>query len=226
MARSHRLRRKDLKQPDTYISLTAHAVAWVRANQQIATGVAVAAVAAVVLASGVSIYRSSQRSQANDDLAAAFRALETGKPDVAGRQFADAASRWQGTTLGDVARVLAADSLLRQSDAEKALVQLKELEAQAGSLPAYLQQQVVFSLGAALEAKGDLKAAAEKYGSAAQMPGPYAGPALLAQAEALDHSGAIDQARPLYRRYAQQFPTGPGREIAQARGGKADAKAN
>lgn len=222
MARTNRLRKKDLKQPDTYFSLTAHAVAWVRANQQLATGIAVAAVLIVVAASGVSIYRTTQRSQANQDLANAFRALESNKLDVAARQFSDAALRWQGTSAGDLARILAANSVLRQSEPEKALVQLREAEADSRGLPPYLKQQLAFSVGVALESKGDLAAAAEQYGVAAQMPGPYAAPALLAQAQALDHSGASDRARPLYRRYAQQFPTGAGRDVAQARGGNAE----
>lgn len=217
MARASRLRRKELKQPDEFITLTSRAVLWLRARAQTATWVAVGIVVLIGVAGILVSFRSARVREANQDLGQAMLALQGEDLGQAASQLSEVARRWNETKAGGLAGLLAAHAELRRGNYDSALVLIERLWEPAHDFPPYIRQQILLSWGAALEGKGELEAAAEKYGRSAGLSGPYSGPAILAQARVREKAGATEQARELYRKYLEDFPDFPDQELVQAK---------
>ena len=78
----------------------------------------------------------------------------------------------------------------------------------------------LLSLGFALEHKGDLPAAADRYAEAGGMEGPYTALALLGEARCREHAGEKDKARALYERFTREFPQAPEADVVEAKIGQ------
>lgn len=68
MADKARLRRKDIKRPDEFFTLTGRALTWVRQHQQLATWGGVGLLACLVAVGVASAYRGARQRDANADL--------------------------------------------------------------------------------------------------------------------------------------------------------------
>src|SRR5207248_1832744 len=79
-ARRIRFRRKALRQPDEFHTLTNQAVAWLGAHRELAAGIGLAALVAAAAVVAVSQYRASQVGRA----AEGFRAAQTTKRGLRG----------------------------------------------------------------------------------------------------------------------------------------------
>src|SRR5437667_373005 len=99
-ARRLKIRRKDLRKPDEFETLTGQAVAWADEHRPVVY--AVLAVAAVVLAGSLAIGR--WRASRNDAAAVAFRSAQArfdeGKFQDAAQDFAYVVERYPGTPSG------------------------------------------------------------------------------------------------------------------------------
>lgn len=211
MARPARIRRKDLKRPDEFVTTTAQALAWAQSNQRTLALVG-GAVLAVMVAGGVfAAVRHARTRDANEDLARALVAYRDPKSTDAARQLSEVGQRWTGTTVGTVAQLLGVSAELRNNNAETALVVLDS--AQTSGLPQYLQQQVLIGEGYALDAKGKPSEAWAKYAAASALGGPYSYTALLAEARGREAGGDPQKAKELYERIKRDFPDGPDREL-------------
>jgi tetratricopeptide (TPR) repeat protein len=216
VAEPHRLRRKDLKRPDEFVTVTAQAIAWARANQRIVTLLGLGALAVVV---GISVavgVRSARQRDANADLAGAWARFRDTKGEGGAAQLAEVGRRWSGTGAGTVAKLLAASAELRGDNAESALLQVQELLTQA-DLASYLRQEALVAYGFALEQKKQSDQAIAKYAEAAQLSGPYTIEALLAEARLRVAAGQKEQARALYERVQKDFPEAANREQLDAK---------
>jgi tetratricopeptide (TPR) repeat protein len=211
VAEKGRLTRKEIKQPDEFITLSGQALTWIRANQQLVTviGVGLAILVAVIGIAGA--YRAAQRRDANADLARALSKYDGSDFGAAATQLDEVATRWSGTQIASLASLLAANSALRAGEADKALAALGGI--QSAGLPVYLQQQRFVAWGAALEAKAQWADAATKYQDAAALSGPYTGEAIVGQARAQEKAGDAAKAKELYRQAYEQFPEMPGRDL-------------
>ncbi|MFN8643685.1 MAG: hypothetical protein U0802_19245 [Candidatus Binatia bacterium] len=203
--------RKELKEPDGFLTVSREAMAWGRGHQRMVVGAALG-IAALVAVIGIgSAYRSAQRRDANADLAQAMAKLSASDYAAATAQLTAVSERWSGTAVGPLATVLAADSALRQGEIDKSLSILGGLST--ASLPPFLAQQALVVWGSALEAKQQWADAAAKYKDASGIAGPYTGYAVVGEARSREMAGEKDRARELYRQAYEQFPDMPGREL-------------
>lgn len=210
-----RIRRKDLKAPDEFLSLTGRVVQWARARSKIVIGVAVAIVVVVGVLSLNAAFRTAREREANNDLGRGLSAMRNPDLSSAITQLGQTADRWRPSLTADLASLLAANAEIRAGDLDKALKGVERVSSAAGDLPPYLQQQLHYVWAVALEKKGDSKGAADKYQAAAALAGPYRGPALLGEARMRELNGEAEAARTLYRRYVEEFPDMPNRDLVE-----------
>ncbi len=211
MADNARQTRKELKQPDAVHTLAGQAVEWSRTHQQIAIGLGVGAVVVLGAILLISANRTTQRRDSNADLARAMATMDGNNYAAAATALSEVSTRWNGTAVGPLASLLAADSALRAGEADKAVAALAAIDA--SSLPAYLQQQRLLVWGAALENKQQWADAAAKYKEAALISGPYTGDAVVGQARSQEHAGDAAASKDLYRQAYDQFPDLPSRDL-------------
>jgi tetratricopeptide (TPR) repeat protein len=210
MAEAHHVKmsRRELRQPDEFQAFTTQAVAWVQANQSAVVGGLSAVGAVLALVIGMGWYSSHQADTASARLDAAQSLYR-------GRKFADAATEFQAvaaayprTPAGRVAALYRGHALLQQPDAQGAVTAYTEYLA--ASPPAdYLRQEALTDLGRAQEATGDTSAALDAYRQAAEIAGPFATQAKLAQARLQDAAGNAAAATALYTELAKSAGLDP-----------------
>ncbi len=215
MART-RYRRKDLKRPDEFVSKGTQMLEWMRTHGN-RVGVIAGVLAAVILVLvGLRSMRSAQLRQANDELGQALAVYRANRFGDAVAQFTEVATRWHATPVGSMARIYLGLAEAQNSNLDGAIAALQEVLEQP-ELPSYLRQQAVQDVAIALERKGDAKAAAQQYATAAAMDGPYRAGALLAEARLREQLGEPAQARALYERFVAEFPDAAEHEFASAK---------
>jgi tetratricopeptide (TPR) repeat protein len=217
MAEKTRLRRKDLKRPDEFITLTGRALTWARQHQQLVTWGGAALIAVLAVAGIATAYRGARERDANADLARAMEKLATDDYPAAATELIEVSTRWEGTGVAPVAGMLGANAAIRAGEADKAITELTRLQSQSGEWAPYLSQQLFVAWGAALEAKQQWLEAAAKYNRAAAISGPYTAEATLGEARTRELGGETDRARDLYRQVYEQFPDLPDRDLVGAK---------
>jgi len=217
VAKQVRLRRKDIKRPDEFVTLSNQALNWVREHQQLATWGGAALVAVLIAIGIATAYRSARDRDANADLARAMAKLEANDYSRAAAEFIDLSGRWDGTGVAPVAALLGANAAIRGGDADKAIDTLTRLQSKSASLPPYMQQELLLAWAAALETKQQWLDAAGKYKEAAAVAGPYTGEAILGEARTRELGGDADRAHELYRQAYEQFPDLPDRDVVAAK---------
>ncbi len=207
-ARRIKIRRKMLRRPDEFHTLTNRAAAWVGGHRELTGGIAlgVLVVAAVVL--GISQYRSSQVDRAAESFRAAQATFTAGR-------FADAAAAFQAVTesyprtpSGRLADLYRAHALARQGDATGAATVYSEYLA-TGPGTGYLRQEALDGLAHARESAQDTAAALDAYTQAAALDGPYRADALLGAARLQEAGGHGDAAREIYTRLLKESQPDP-----------------
>jgi hypothetical protein len=212
-----RIRRKDLKKPDEFVTWTARALEWVSARYQVVAAV----VGGLVLLGAIlginNAFRSARDRDANADLAMAMASLRGADLSSAASSLTDIAKRWASTPVADLAALLAANTDIRLGENDSAITRLSEVSQASGNLPSYLKQQMLLAWGAASEEKTDWATAAAKYQAAADLNGPYTTLAILGEARAQEQLGAKDRAAELYRKLYDQFPEFPDRDLVRSK---------
>jgi len=210
-----KIRRKDLRAPDEFLTLANKTTNWLQQRRRQVTWVA-AGIAVVVAGFALnSAFRSARQRDANVDLGRALTAIRGRDFAGATKQLRDAAERWNPSVQGQVATALKASAQLRSGDPDAAIAAVEVAVKDTPDLPPYLHQQLQFAWAVALEQKGQLKEAAEHYETAVALDGPYRGPAVLGAARAHEQLGESERARELYRRYLEEFPEMPDRELIE-----------
>ncbi len=192
-----KIRRKDLRRPDEFHSLSTQAAEWVQQNRAIALGALGVIVAVFVAVGATGWYRSARAETAAERFHAAHATFESGKYSEAADAFGELERGYGGTPFGHLAGLYRAHALMRQGDAAAAATAYGEYLAT--SPPAeYLRQEALDGLAHAKEAGGDAAGALDAYTQAGQVSGPYRIDALLAAARLHDAAGQLDQARAIY----------------------------
>src|SRR2546427_1094599 len=173
-----KIRRKDLRKPDEFETLTGQAVAWADEHRPVVY--AVLAVAVVVLAGSLAIGR--WRASRNDAAAVAFGSAQArfdeGKFQDAAQDFAYVVERYPGAPFARLAALYRAHALARQGDQAAAATAYGEYLASA-AVPDYLRQEALVGLARAKEAAGDMAGAPDAHNPARAPPGPDRGGAPL-----------------------------------------------
>jgi predicted negative regulator of RcsB-dependent stress response len=215
MARQ-RFRRKDLKRPDEFVSRGRDFISWAGDNMQTLYWAIGGFAVAIVAVAGFFSLRTARVRQANEDLAVAVTAFQSGRYTEAAGQLASVADRWQSTPIGRIAALYAAEADVEANNVDAASTRLHDAVA-AGAPAPYLQQQAFVDLAFVLERKGDFAAAAEQYALGAGMEGPYTATAILGEARCREQAGEKDKARTLYERFVREFSQAPETELVQAK---------
>lgn len=212
-----KISRKELKQPDEFLTVGRQVLAWVAQHRGLVIGACAGVLAVLAAAAGISLYRSAKLEQANAELAEATTVLRQGDLVDAARALREVAERWPGLLPGKLAAIAAAGAELRAGNAETAVLLYEKVLRNDGSLPDYARQEVLFGLGSAFLEVGRAKDAAQRLGEAAAIDGPYAPYALLAQAEALESLGRTEEADRIYDDLLKRFPDLPQRALIEGR---------
>ena len=205
-AKRIKIRRKALRQPDEFETLTGQAVNWASANRGLVTGVVAALAVAGLAAVAVGHLRGAERERAS----LAFRTAHT--TFAAGNKFTEAAEAFAAlahdyphTAYGRLAGLYRGHAFARQGDAAAAATAYAEYLATSPD-PPYLRQEALAGLGHAKEATGETTPALEAYVQAGTLEGPYRTDALLSAARLHEAEGHADLAREIYSRLLKEAP--------------------
>ena len=196
-AKRLKVRRKDLRKPDEFETLTGQAVDWAQAHRPLVGGVVVAALVAAVIALGVGRWRSSRDEAAAAAFNLAQATFTDGKFADAARAFEDVLTTYPRAPFGRLAGLYRAHALARSGDASGGATAYGEYLVTSPDSD-YLRQEALDGLGRAKEASGDSAGALEAYTQAGALTGPYRTDALLGAARVHDASGEADKAREIY----------------------------
>jgi hypothetical protein len=211
-----RLRRKDLRAPDEFVTTTNQIVEWARQNTQIVAIAAGALLAAVLIVVGVRWFIHGREERATRDFYAADELFKRQQWDEAGKSFAELAENLGGTSYGKLARLYVGRSALRAGKNAEAVTAIQEFLQDPIGGPS-IEQLARLNLGSALAGTGDAAAARDQWAKALELDGPAKGEALINLAQGEDKAGNKDKALELYQRYLQDEPEGTGRDLARTR---------
>lgn len=196
-AKRLKIRRKDLRQPDEFETLTGQALSWAEDHRGLVVGLASALVALAL----VMIVLGRVRATRNETAAGAFRtaheAFGGGKYPEAAEAFGALARDYPSTPFGRLATMYRGHALARQGDATGAATGYADFLAST-SMDGYLRQEALAALGRAREASGDGAAALEAYKEAGGIEGPFRTDALLGAARLHEAAGRASDAREIY----------------------------
>jgi hypothetical protein len=204
-AKRIKIRRKALRQPDEFETLTARAVEWADVNRQLLAWV-VAGLLVVVLAGFLfARYRAGRAEKA----ALAFQ--QAHDTFQAGNKFTEAADAFAAVTrdfsgmYGRLAILYRAHALAQQPDPGAAAAAYTEFLATSPE-PPYLRQQGLVGLAHAREKTGDTAAALDAFTQAGALDGAYRTEALLGAARLQQSTGHPEAAREIYSRLLKENP--------------------
>lgn len=207
-----RIRRKDLKRPDEFVTLSSRAIVKLREHGRVVGFVVGVAVLVLAGVGGTIALRKARLRDANADLGRAMASLRGAKGPEAVAELAKVSERWKSTQVSRLAELLEASAELGNGNPEAAIKLLQAIEAESAELPSFLQQQALCTWGAALEAQKDWSGAASRYREAANRGGPYTAAAIVGEARALEMAGDESASRQLYRKAYDEFPEIPQRQ--------------
>ena len=201
---STRITRKKLRQPDQFLTLTGQALDFVEKHKK-ACLLGLAGVLLLALAStGWSLYRDRQDQLAAAEFDTALRFFHLGNFREAVTAF-ETVKTYSSSTFTTYALFYQADSYLALNQSEKAIKELETLLSREKS-SSVIRQLALLTLGYAHEVHGDWKQAAENYGAAEKIDGPYKEDSLLSKArcevEAKDDKAALES----YKSYLSTYP--------------------
>lgn len=216
MTQAHkRVRRKELRQPDEFVTLSRRVGDWARANQTAVQVGAAAFLALVLLVAGVRWYVESRDEAAADAFYGAMELFKREQWNEAQTSFTELADDYGSTSYGVLAQLYAGRAAL---NADKPADAIPLLRAYIGDAPdAALEQLARVSLARALEATGDGAAAREELERAIALQGPAGPEATILLARLEEANGAKDKAIELYQKYLADEPDGASADLARMR---------
>jgi len=204
-AKRIKIRRKALRRPDEFTTLTGRAVAWLGDHRALALGSAAVALVLALGAFGLGHYRAARFETAARDFRAAYDTFQAGKFGEAADAFTRLAGAYPRTPFGRLARLYRGHAVARQGDGAAAATAYGEYLATASG-PLYLRQEALADLARAREASGDSAGAIEAYTQAGALEGPYRTDALLGAARLHEVAGQEDKAREIYAGLLKEGP--------------------
>jgi len=216
VARTERIRRKDLRQPDEFVTLSRRAVGYAEENR---TTVFLVGGAIVLVLAAVLIYRAmraSRETAASHAYAAAHVFMEDRKYPEAASAFQAVADGYGSTGYAVLAQLQAANALLAADRAAEAAAAYQKF-LDSGPPTDYLRQLALVRLAHAQEKNDKPQEAVAAYGEAAALSGPFVEEAFLDQARAAESAGDPAKAKALYEQFLAKFPASDQRTLVTAR---------
>lgn len=203
---SKRITRKDLRQPDQFVTSTGKLLHLVQQNKTASIISLAAVLAAFLLWGGWDLYRQRQNRLAAREYSRALSLYHEGKYRDATEAFTRV-SKSGSPTYSPIAALYLANSYLALDQPQQALPVLRDL-ARKNLQPEYLNQLVLLTLGYAEEKAGKFKEASTSFAAAARLAAPFRADAMLANARTNLSAGQAKEALSIYRDYLTSFPGG------------------
>lgn len=203
-ATHHKLRRKELKEKDEFLTLVGQTSQFVRTHvTQMLVSAAVISTA-VVLAAVFYAHSRHQARIAGEQFYQAFAAFNTRQYDTALQRFTALAENESGREVGQLARFYIGASYLAKDEAPKArdafVAFLQEVRD-----PAF-KTLALMDLGVTYERMGDFKKAEDYYRQASSEHGPQGIRAELSAARMLEGQGNRAAAIGAYQHFVEEHP--------------------
>lgn len=173
------LRRKDLKEPDEFLTLSKRFLEYAKQHERELTLAVLGVGALAAAALGVRAYRGWQEHDAEAAFGAARRDFSAQKFDTASGAFARVGATWPSTLHGRLALVYLGNSYAELGKNREAAEAFRQ--ALAVGRDDLVRQIAHYNLGMLALKDGDAKTAAAELGAAAGIEGPLRGPAWLAR---------------------------------------------
>jgi predicted negative regulator of RcsB-dependent stress response len=199
-----KLSRKELKQPDEFISFLDQAIEYVSNNLARVILAAVGLVAILVVIFGVRFYWQHQQRLAAEQFYQAVTALNQKDYKTAASGFSDLVQSHPGSDLGHLSGLYLGSTYLGQGQPAKARDAINEFLQ--GSAPPAFTQLALCQLGVANENLNDFKQAQQAYARAAAIQGPERSRAALSSARMLAKLGDKRGAIAAYQNFMKQNP--------------------
>lgn len=174
-----KIRHKDLKEPDEFITFAHQALEFLKAREKEVTIAVIAVVAVGAVVFGIRTYRGWQEQRAEASFGAARKDFAARRFDTAANGFVKVTQQWPNTNYGRLALVYLGNSyaeLGKNDDAERAF-----RDALGHVKEPLLRQIAHYNLGLLELKKGDKKAAVADLTTAAQIEGPLRSAAWFAR---------------------------------------------
>lgn len=210
-----KLSRKELRQPDEFVSMSRSAIDWASNNVQTVVIGGAVVLALVLLVAGIRWYLQSRDAASARQFYGASELFKREQWDPAQESFAALAKSYGGTPYGKLARLYAGRAAVNANRPADAVPFLTEFVAAAPS-PA-LEQIGRVTLAHALEATGDAAGAKEQLSRAVDLDGPLRPEATIGLARAEETAGNKDKAIELYQKYLTDDPSGVAAVLARMR---------
>jgi hypothetical protein len=214
--RAKRISRKELRQPDEFISTSRRVAEWGRDNPTYVTWGAAGLLAVLLIAGGASWWMESRARRANQQFYGAIELYRAEQWNEAYDGFSTLADDLGGTDYGKLARIYAARSAAKVDKPAEAISFYEGFLAN-GPHTAALEQLARFEMAAVLRKTGDVDRARAELDKAHALEGPIRPEVTFALAKVADESGEKDRALELYGRYVEEAQQGPDRELARSR---------
>ena len=200
----YKLDRKELKQPDEFITLLDRAGDFIADNIARVVIGAICVVALVVVFYAVSLYEDHQREVASSRFYDAITALSHQDYKTAAAGFDALASDNPHQSLGQLAKLYSASTYMAENDDKDARTTLQAYLANSDQ-PLY-RGMALMQLGAADENLGDFKAAHDAYAQAAGIGGPGKARAQIGVARTLIKQGDTKAGIEAYEQFLTENP--------------------
>ncbi|MGH7932671.1 MAG: tetratricopeptide repeat protein [Candidatus Binataceae bacterium] len=200
----HKLRRKDLKQPDEFQTFFDEAGRFLAEHLAKVVIGAVAAIVIGVIAFGVYFYEAHQNRLAGEEFYQALSALDHKDYKTAEQRFKALAANRPGHKLGRLAELYVGDTYMADDKPTPARDAFKGYLANDPQPP--FKGMALNQLGVAYEDLGDFKQAHQAYSEAAALPGGQKTQAALASARMLVKMGDSKSAIAAYRQFLTDNP--------------------
>ncbi len=216
MARTRRIKRKELLAPDEFVSFSRQAATYLNENRNTVIMAAGGALVLLVAVVAFQAINSSRETSAAIAYQAGVSMMTDKQYNEAAAAFDDVVTRYGGTSHGVLARLQLGHALLQADRAQEA-VEAYESFLGAGPPADYLRQLAQTRLAGAQAVQGDAAAAQTSFAAAAAEGGIFAADALLGEAQAAEAQGDTTTARRLYLRFLEEYPGSSRRPVVTAR---------
>jgi predicted negative regulator of RcsB-dependent stress response len=210
-----KIRRKDLRQPDEFFTMTGEALDWAERNRNTIVIAVVAVVAMFLVGWGVRWYVDARETRAAREFYAASELFKREQWDAARDGFKAIGENLPRTDYGRLAALYAGYASLRGDHAAEAAASFRAFLD--GNPPTEaLKQLGHLNLARALQASGDLDAARQELQAAADIDGPAKSDATFELARAVETAGDQAKALELYQKFLTDYPESSERDLARA----------
>jgi len=209
-----KIKRKELKKPDEFITFSARVLEWCNENLRIVYGVALGSAIILIIVGLAFLYKTNREAKAKDLYQKALALYPTGSP---GRdnpsEYAQATAvleelqqRFGSTTVGATALVDLGNIYFEQGAYDKSILCYNDfLQRTDGSHP--LHDRVLVSLGETYEAKGSYEEASKIYQLLAKEGAPvYQAQVQLNLGRVYEAMGDKSKAMAYYDNYLNESP--------------------